>query len=593
MTTVFLDCEVYRNYFYVLFKADNGREYAYRKYNDKLEVGDRDLVKAIITKDKINKKNINKLVSFNGLNYDLPIIGAFLNGATNKRLKEISDAIIKSDIPPWEFAEYYPDANYPACDHIDLVGCTPLQASLKTYGCRIHSPKLQDLPIHPDSLILRKDIELLEKYCSNDIDVTRQIYEVMQPDIELRIAMGKAYNGDFRSKSGPQIAEAVIKELMRREGHPVKKRATAVKPFKYEVPTFISFKTDVLQSVLDKVLAATFVVDKNGRVELPESLNEAIEFAGAKYKFGIGGLHSQEKHQKVLRGTYQQLGELDVASMYPSIILGQQLYPEHLSKEFVEIYRSIYNDRLEAKRNGNKVIAESLKLVLNSSYGKFGSKYSFLYSPELLIQTTITGQLALLMLIELLEEIASVVSANTDGVVVLYEGRYENVVRDIARQWSEETTYILEWTPYKAIYSESVNQYIAVKEDGGFKTKGVYAPGSIAKGYATEVCVDAICNYLSCGDPVETYIRSVTDVRKFLVMRGVKGGGSWRGEPLGKVCRWFYSTDGDPILYISNGNKVAGSDGAKPMMDLGEFPDDIDYQWYFDNTHKMMEKLAI
>ena len=44
----------------------------------------------------------------------------------------------------------------------------------------------------------------------------------------------------------------------------------------------------------------------------------------------------------------------------------------------------------------------------------------FLYSPDLLINTTITGQLTLLMLIEMITlSGGKVKSANTDGIVIL------------------------------------------------------------------------------------------------------------------------------------------------------------------------------
>ena len=61
----------------------------------------------------------------------------------------------------------------------------------------------------------------------------------------------------------------------------------------------------------------------------------------------------------------------------------------------------------------------ALKVTVNGSFGKFGSPYSVLYSPDLLVQVTVTGQLSLLMLIQWMESQGiSVVSANTDGVVV-------------------------------------------------------------------------------------------------------------------------------------------------------------------------------
>ena len=57
--------------------------------------------------------------------------------------------------------------------------------------------------------------------------------------------------------------------------------------------------------------------------------------------------------------------------------------------------------------------------MLNGTFGKTGSPYSVLFAPEMMIQTTITGQLALLMLIEHLETASiSVISANTDGIVI-------------------------------------------------------------------------------------------------------------------------------------------------------------------------------
>ena len=57
------------------------------------------------------------------------------------------------------------------------------------------------------------------------------------------------------------------------------------------------------------------------------------------------------------------------------------------------------------------------KIQINGSFGKFGSKYSKLYSPNMLLATTITGQLTLLMLIEQLElNNIPVISANTDGL---------------------------------------------------------------------------------------------------------------------------------------------------------------------------------
>jgi DNA polymerase elongation subunit (family B) len=58
-----------------------------------------------------------------------------------------------------------------------------------------------------------------------------------------------------------------------------------------------------------------------------------------------------------------------------------------------------------------------MKIAANGVFGKLGSPWSILYAPHLMVAVTLTGQLALLMLIERAERMGiSVVSANTDGV---------------------------------------------------------------------------------------------------------------------------------------------------------------------------------
>ena len=54
------------------------------------------------------------------------------------------------------------------------------------------------------------------------------------------------------------------------------------------------------------------------------------------------------------------------------------------------------------------------EVVVNGTFGKLGNMFSIIYSPDLLFQVTLTGQLTLLLLIERLELAGvRVVSANT------------------------------------------------------------------------------------------------------------------------------------------------------------------------------------
>src|SRR5690606_22606645 len=105
-----------------------------------------------------------------------------------------------------------------------------------------------------------------------------------------------------------------------------------------------------------------------------------------------------------------------------------------------------------------------------------GSKWSNLYAPDLLIQVTLTGQLALLLLIERLELAGiHVVSANTDGIVIKCPVELIHKMEEIIKWWENETRFEMERTEYAALYSRDVNNYIAIKTNGKTKTKGAYA----------------------------------------------------------------------------------------------------------------------
>src|SRR3546814_476101 len=162
---------------------------------------------------------------------------------------------------------------------------------------------------------------------------------------------------------------------------------------------------------------------------------------------GIGGLHSNESTVAHHTDDNYIMIDKDVESFYPRIILNQGMYPEHLGPVFLQVYRTIVDRRLEAKANGNKPVADSLKIVINGSFGKFGSKYSILYAPNFLTQTTLTGQLSILLLIEMLEMNGiHVVSANTDGIVIKCPRNGVDLLNRIVAEWERITQYKTEET---------------------------------------------------------------------------------------------------------------------------------------------------
>lgn len=592
MRNLFLDIEVYRNYFLALFMNEQGQTKMYEIFDDNAENFDREEILKILTHPDV------EIVTFNGNNYDVPVLTKALVEPDTREIKRSGDMIINKNLRPWNF---YRDEGLqePDINHIDLYDVAPGMLSLKIYGGRLHSRKLQDLPIHPDAEIAEDQLPLMRMYCKNDTTVTRDIFIALREQIELRRAMSEMYGVDLRSKSDAQIAEAVLKsEYAKITGSLPPKVRPNFDRFYYEPPAYVKFSTEKMRGVLDTVCSAEMVIDeKTGHVKMPKEIaNLKIEIGQSRYKLGIGGLHSQESEVSHYSDDEYVLMDRDVESYYPRLMLNMNMQPGGLGKEFNGIYGSILEERLRAKHDGDEVKSSSLKIVLNGTFGKTSNKYSTLYSPDFMIRTTLTGQLTILMLIEALERYGvPVVSANTDGIVIKCPRAKRGDVEKIIERWEKHTGLKTSETVYASLHSRDVNNYIAVKENGSAKAKGVFGPVSLRKSPQNEICSEAVVAYLTKGVPIKRSLMQCRDITKFLTLRTVTGGAVKDGKVVGKAIRWYYSTGVDgAIHYATNGNMVPRTEGARLIMDLpDEFPNDVDYSWYSRECDEMLMSLGV
>lgn len=594
-----LDVETYKDFWMVLFKEVGSDTTHLFELHEDQELDIEGL-------SNVMERNIT--IGFNSNSYDLHMIAAAINGKTNEELKLISDKIITSSKPAWMIAGKH-DCEVPRSaygkllwNHIDIINVAPGQASLKIYGGRINAPKMQDLPIDPSASISPAQRQELRTYCLNDLETTELLYNTLSKQLKLRRDMSKQYKIDLRSKSDAQIAEAVFrKQIGELDGRQVKppSRIDRTKRYSYLDPKIIEFRSDDLRETLQAIIDTEFTLTEKASIQLPTWLaQKKIKIGGSEYQMGIGGLHSCEKKRHVVCDDDHVLRDADVASYYPSIILQQGLIPENIGIGFTKVYSNIYETRLAAKASGDKVTADSLKITLNGSFGKLGSRFSALYAPDLLIQTTITGQLSLLMLIEMLEDVGiSVVSANTDGIVVHFPKALQRTYEEVCWDWELRTSYELEFTDYRALYSRDVNSYIAIKPDGSIKGKGAFADPTLMKNPQFVIINDAIKAYLGSGTPIESTVMSCQDVTKFLMVRSVTGGAVWNDTYLGKAVRFYYSNAVDPetcIRYAKNGNKVPISDGCVPMMQLtSSVPKDMDRARYIRMAKETLKDFGL
>lgn len=620
------DIECYINYFLIAFESRTTGKRLTFEYSDQYGIDcNRRKLQWIV-------ENFT-LVSFNGIKYDLPILAMFLAGKSNKELKGATNLIIGGKdedsvkMRAADVLKLYKVKKLQRIDHIDLIEVAPLQASLKIYAGRVHGKRMQDLPFAHDTVLSLEQIAVIKWYCCNDLANTVHIRNELREQIDLRIKLSNEYQVDVRSKSDAQIAEALIShEVDALSGYRAQKPTIAPGTvFFYKPPAFLKYNSALMNWVLDTIRNAMFIVQEDGTIGLPPVISDInVEINKSVYKMGIGGLHSSEKKRAFVADANTRIKDIDFESFYPKIIIGQNLFPPHLGVNFIRVYERFVNRRLAAKAAKDKITANSLKIVINGSFGKLGSPYSILYAPELLIQTTITGQLILLMFIERLELAGiNVVSANTDGIVSLVPVEKEAVFQEIVKSMQRDTGFTTEETEYSALYSRDVNNYIAVKvpdKEGKVKLKGkgVFAnpwhPDNkddaifrFHKNPVCLVCVDAIYDLLKYNKPIRQTITECQDMTKFVTVRKVKDGAVKpyrkedaplyeyeRLEYLGESIRWYYSTQADTdIIIAKNGNSVPKSMGAMPIMLLPDtLPTDIDYDWYVSETETMLKSIA-
>lgn len=605
------DIEVYRNYYLAGFKhRASGKVVFIESTPD-----------GYLDTDKLEwiLRNFT-IVGFNSNGYDLPITSMALAGRSLYDMKEASNRIIQSQEPWRDVLKSY-KVKCIEIDHIDLIEVAPLRASLKIYGGRMHTKQMQDLPFHHDKTLSPEQKVITRYYCiAKDLPSTMLLRETLDEQIQLRVEMGKTYGLDLRSRSDAQIAEHVITHEVQQLNGGKRIARPKIPPgtvYRYKVPGYLQYQSPLLRWALEVVRNSKFIVADHGSIDMPPEIGDLkLAINGSVYTMGIGGLHSTESKASHVQDDEFEIYDFDVTGYYPRIILNQGLYPYHMGPNFLRVYNRIVNDRVRAKKDGLKVIANSLKIVVNGSYGKLGSKWSNLYAPDLLIQVTLTGQLSLLLLIERLEMAGiHVISANTDGIVVKPRRSQAALMQAIVKQWEKDTQFEMEESRYLGLFSRDVNNYIAIKKKfdkttkqwldvpDGTKTKGAYANPWISnddksmwlhKNPTNTICVEAVEALLTKGVPIVTTIRQCRDLRKFVSVRTVKGGAYKDGAFLGKSIRWYYAQDEkDCIVYAMKGSKVPRSDGAKPCMDLpDQFPSDVNFDWYEKESEKILKEIG-
>lgn len=492
---------------------------------------------------------------------------------------------------------------------IDVFQLLNGKGSLKEHACRSHAPDVGEAPYEFGQPLPPEGFEAVERYCRLDVANTVAKLRQLWPLVSLREKLNDMFGiGDrIYCLSEQGIAQATFLKLHRdRSGQNAAqiREAAQANPDNL-APTWaatdiispkVQFATDPFRTVFAKVKAAKFVRTDNygAKWEMRSSLlpiNLIVSLAGARFQLGVGGLHSVDEPAIFKADDKTAIIDLDVVSYYPSIIINDQLHPKHLGAGFCTDMRRIRDQRVAAKKAGDKVVADALKIVVNATFGKLNDVWSPLRSVPDAMRVTINGQLYLLMLIERLHAAgAKILSANTDGVTIMWPKARDADLAPVVKAWEKDTGFELERADYAMVARRDVNSYIAKTTAGKVKLKGAFQPDS-GKGDGLIIKRAAI-EHLTTGRPIREVVESAKPHELIFYQRCKNGGTLHHGnERIGRLARWYASTEG-PALRRQNPNgswaTLPHGHGTALVLDLDDIGPDIHTEHYISEAEKLV-----
>ena len=495
---------------------------------------------------------------YNNLHYDNPIINYIIEYEDKlmqynipticSSIFNLSKTITTSsedNIDAWKHWKY--QIWFDTFDILTMLYSNKLRVGLKEIQVTMQYPNVQEFACDWTKPLPLEDFNSMIDYNINDIESTSELLNRCKKDVDLRIAIEDEYGVRVLSKDGVNIGMKILtQKYLEKTGltwQDIKdlRSPMSVIPLKDVILPFIKYDSPILQRVLD---------DMKNQIVSPgrKGYENKFVFNNLRYSVGVGGIHSVNSPEIIIPRDDEMLIDIDVASLYPSMLIEYEFYPKHLGKEFLEVYKQIKDERIEAKHNGDKVKNETLKLALNGLSGNLQNEHNFCYSPFAVMQIRINGQLLLLMLAEKLTQIGCrIVQANTDGLFVLLKKDVYSKVNSICREWEQLTKLTLEEDRFKAMYQYAINDYFAITEDNKVKEKGMFITAvKLGKGLTPKIIPKAVISFFKDGISVEDTIKNCIDIRDFLISE--KTGKQWHVEYMNeeqqRTNRFYASTNG-------------------------------------------------
>ncbi len=606
-----------------------------------------DLNKLLQTLLWINKTD-KALVGYNNLNFDYPIL-QFIFNSNFQNLEKEKNAEEKITFEIYNYANklikenknYIEDKKSIILNQVDLMKVhnfdyRATMVSLKMLEINMRMENIEDLPFPPGTKLQNKNFNTLIEYNIHDVKATTKFFIHSKDAINFREKLSLEFNENMMNYSDTKIGKRYFirkledklgKDICYKDGKP-RQTIRNYLDFSQIIFPYIKFQTPQLKALVEYLkkqytndmstvfsnipkenlgeLANYIHINKNGKAS---SLH--VLFDNFRVDIGTGGLHGSLESCFLQSDDEFEIIDVDVASYYPSIVVRNRLYPEHLGDEFADIYDEIRKLRFSYDKSQpqNKM----LKLALNSAgYGDTNNKFSPFYDYKMTITITLNGQLMLCLLSEMLKlKIDSIllIQANTDGLTLKVPKKDKELFFSILKEWEDITGMVLEENFYEKIWIRDVNNYIALKKDGGVKKIGAYKDSlEWHQNHSSLVVQKAVEAYLIKNIPIEETILNHNDPFDFMLnykaSRGIKlvleenSTTKKEYENLQNTIRYYISTNGKalkktlPPLKNDNEERIIGINVGFLVNICNDSKDfsfkNLNYDWYIKEAYKLI-----
>ena len=528
-------------------------------------------------------------IGYNIREYDSWIFKSILGGFNPY---EMNEHIITKGLKGYQFSNTLRD--YPLITY-DII---QLNTSLKQLeAMQGHNIYESGVDFRIDRKLTPEELGETIKYCRNDVQETMDLFLQLKSDFDSRLELINEFKLPLleMSKTNSQTIATILgaerrecKDEFNLNFPPYLNR---IKNYKHIVDWFKKFKTTAELTDDDKKKLYSQKLD--------------IDVAGVPHTFAWGGLHGAIPKYY---GTGYYL-HIDVNSYYPSLMISHNYFSRAVPTEGGERFKWVYNENLRLKKYPElKKKRQVYKLICNSTYGCFKDKYNPLYDPLMANNICVTGQLALLLLIEMLEPYCKLIQSNTDGLIVKLQSLddYE-VIDDICWEWEQLTGVKLAFDPIiTKIYQKDVNNYLFINEDGEVEAKGAYVKKLNPLDYDLPIVNKAMREYMINGTPVEETINNCDELiqfQKIVKLSSKYARVEWNGQQFTNKCYRVFATtykNYGNICKIKTNKANAEKFANTPYWCYVENGDirgkktfnHLDRQWYIDLAHERLRQFG-